>query len=52
MILFTLENDKNTAIKIQAFTSSREQVTCSDVIPTCPKLIKEEQFVSQRLNGH
>ena len=36
MILFTFENDKNTAIKTEAFTSVREQFTCSDVIPTCP----------------
>ena len=36
MILFTFENDKNTAIKTEAFTSAREQFTCSDVIPTCP----------------
>ena len=32
MILFTFENDKNTAIKTEAFTSAREQFTCSDVI--------------------
>ena len=36
MILFTFENDQNTAIKTEAFTSAREQFTCSDVIPTCP----------------
>ena len=36
MILFTFENDLNTAIKTEAFTSVREQFTCSDVIPTCP----------------
>ena len=36
MILFTVENDKNTAIKTEAFTSAWEQFTCSDVIPTCP----------------
>ena len=36
MILFTFENDYNTAIKTEAFTSAREQFTCSDVIPTCP----------------
>ena len=36
MILFTFENDKNTEIKTEAFTSARDQFTCSDVIPTCP----------------
>ena len=36
MILFTFGNDYNTAIKTEAFTSIREQFTCSDVIPTCP----------------
>ena len=39
MILFTFENDKNTAIKTEAITSAREQFTFSDVIPTCPILI-------------
>ena len=34
MILFTFENDSNTAIKTETFTSAREQFTCSDVIPT------------------
>ena len=36
MILFAFENDKNTAIKTEAFTSAREQFTYSDVILTCP----------------
>ena len=36
MILFTFENDKNTAIETEAFTSAREQFTCSDFIPTYP----------------
>ena len=45
MILFTFENDINTAIKTEAFTSAREQFTCSDVIPTCPML----QFLGQRV---
>ena len=36
MILFTFENDKNTAIKTEAFTSARALFTCSDVIPTSP----------------
>ena len=38
MILFTFENNLNTAIKTEAFTSVWEQFTCSDVIPTCPIL--------------
>ena len=36
MILFTFEKDENTAIKTEAFTSAREQFTCSDIIPTYP----------------
>ena len=36
MILFTFENDIYTAIKTEAFTSAREQLTYSDVIPICP----------------
>ena len=40
MILFTFENDQNTAIKTEAFTSAREQFTCSDVIPTCPMMLQ------------
>ena len=43
MILFMFENDLNTAIKTEAFTSVREQFTCSDVIPTCP-IIKSVAF--------
>ena len=44
MILFTFENDKNIAIKTEAFTSVREQFTCSDVIPTCPITPNETFF--------
>ena len=36
LILFTFENDQNTAIKTEACTSASEQSTCSDAIPTCP----------------
>ena len=36
MSLFKSENDKNTAIKTEAFTSVLDLGTCSDVIPTYP----------------
>ena len=49
MILFTFENDLNTGINTEAFTSAREQLTCSDVIPTCPILLEFFPFVI--LNG-
>ena len=46
MILLTFENDKNTAIKTETFTSAREQFTCSDVIPTCPIQVFLHGYVS------
>ena len=46
MILFTFENDKNTAIKTEVYTSAREQLTCSDGILTCPMEAKVVNFIS------
>ena len=57
MILLTFENDKNTAIKTEEFTSARVQLTCSDVIPTFPIVLlgplrhslSHNSFQSERL---